>query len=93
MRSDLIIFPPSASNQYLGLSQLSEKLTIEKCIPQFPVERLDKEVSKFASELIVDETIVGLRDALAYGRVFSFEPFSPMILLKFSKPKWNLWLL
>ncbi|MFC2003537.1 hypothetical protein ACFLV4_06325 [Chloroflexota bacterium] len=46
----------------------------------------NKEVSKFDSELIVDETIVGLRDALAHGRVFSFEPFSPMILLKFSKP-------
>lgn len=40
-----------------------------------------------AKKLRVDESIVGLRDALAHGRVFSYEPSPPSVLLKFSKPK------
>jgi len=44
-------------------------------------------VQTTANELIVDENIVNLRDAIAHGRVFSFEPSCPLVLLKFSKPK------
>ncbi len=51
------------------------------------IVKYNEQVSTFASELIVDDDIVNLRDALAHGRVFSFEPSSPSILLKFSKPK------
>jgi len=46
-----------------------------------------KFVKTTADELIVDENIVNLRDAIAHGRVFAFEPSYPLVLLKFSKPK------
>ncbi len=51
------------------------------------IRKYNKRVEAIAKELRVDETIVHLRDALAHGRVFSFEPSSSMILLKFSSSK------
>lgn len=51
------------------------------------IRKYNKRVEVIAKELRVDETIVHLRDALAHGRVFAFEPSSSMILLKFGPPK------
>lgn len=36
--------------------------------------------------LTIDKAIVGIRDAIAHGRVFGDTPQPPMTLLKFSKP-------
>ena len=36
--------------------------------------------------LTIDKSIVGIRDAIAHGRIFGDTPHPPMTLLKFSKP-------
>ena len=40
--------------------------------------------------LNIDRTIIGIREAIAHGRVFGKTPTPPQSLLKFSKPKNNL---
>jgi len=51
------------------------------------IRKYNKRVEAIAKKLRVDESIVGLRDALAHGRVFSYGPSPPMLLLKFSPPQ------
>jgi len=54
------------------------------------IVKYNKRVQATANRLVIDEDIVTLRDAIAHGRMFSFEPSCPLLLLKFSKPKGSL---
>jgi len=49
--------------------------------------KYNESVKTISNEFIIDENIVNLRDAIAHGRVFAFEPSYPLVLLKFSMPK------
>ena len=49
------------------------------------IERYNRAVGHRA-ELIIDPSLVDLRDALAHGRVSAFSPEPPLKLLKYSRP-------
>ncbi len=51
------------------------------------IKKYNKRVEAIAKKLSVDESIMDLRNALAHGRVFSYGPSPPLLLLKFSKPQ------
>lgn len=50
------------------------------------IEKFNKIVHQTNSTLLVDPTIVDLRDALAHGRIWAETPQPPMQLVKFGKP-------
>lgn len=71
-------------------------LSVGDCIPETALtsyDTLGQLIKKFNAELRnrrfldqVDSGVVGLRDAIAHGRVFSLQPEGPFSILKFSRP-------
>lgn len=51
------------------------------------IEKYNNYVRSFSEDLLIDRTLVTLRDAFAHGRVFSRVETGPYFLLKFDKPE------
>jgi hypothetical protein len=73
-----------------------QSLSAGKWVPETPLTNYDtlgQLIKKLNAELRdrgissqVDPSVVGLRDAIAHGRVLSLRPEGPFSILKFSKP-------
>ena len=50
------------------------------------IDKYNQKASIISNDLIIDRTLVDIRDVLAHGRVFSPEPAFPYYLIKFDKP-------
>jgi len=53
------------------------------------IEKYNKVLLPVDPKLTISKSLVGIRDALAHGRIASFIPLGNMNLLKFSKPQNN----
>lgn len=51
------------------------------------IRKFNAAIAHENQELIIDETIVLLRDAIAHGRVWGDSPIPPFYLVKFGKPR------
>jgi len=77
---------PKLYNMKVGDSVEENELTDYAQLNKL-IKRYNNEVVKNDSKLVVDETLVALRDALAHGRVSSETKKNNYKVLKFSKPK------
>ncbi|MFC1944909.1 hypothetical protein ACFLX5_05475 [Chloroflexota bacterium] len=53
------------------------------------IMRYNRHHKILSAHLEIDETLAGIRDAIAHGRVSGSSPLPPLKLLKFSKPDHN----